>query len=351
MSRFEAVHDDGGGEQDPPSVGHARAPWHEEAPGPELAARLAAMIETGGGLVDLSDFDLVEHVAAAERVASWAHHLAVTAAAELAERATMRPSVALEVSGTLGADRVAGEELSLRLGRSARAGQELVLEGRDYERHLAATGSALQTGQIDPFKARAIRKALDGVPWQLALAAQDAVLPRAAHRTATQLANDVRNALVELDPAESAARRVRAERARYLSKPKALPDGMAGMWLCANAVDVHALYRAVDAEARAARRRGEARTLDQLRADLLVERGLHHAHGGDPLRNPGHGEGAGRCRSGVKVDVRVLVPLSTLIGTEDAPAELEGYGTIDPEVARAWARRGTWRRLVTDPYS
>ena len=28
------------GAEDPPSVGHARAPWHEEAPGPELAARI-----------------------------------------------------------------------------------------------------------------------------------------------------------------------------------------------------------------------------------------------------------------------------------------------------------------------
>ena len=41
--------------------------------------------------------------------------------------------------------------------------------------------------------------------------------------------------------------------------------------------------------------------------------------------------------------------MSTLLGSDDGPAELAGYGPIDADAARALARGGTWRRLVTDP--
>jgi hypothetical protein len=49
--------------------------------------------------------------------------------------------------------------------------------------------------------------------------------------------------------------------------------------------------------------------------------------------------------------VGVTVPLSTLIGLNDQPAELAGYGPIPASVARRLAAHGTWRRLLTDPVS
>lgn len=47
--------------------------------------------------------------------------------------------------------------------------------------------------------------------------------------------------------------------------------------------------------------------------------------------------------------VRVTVPASTLLGLDDEPAELEGFGPVPADVARLLAEDATWRRLVTDP--
>ncbi|WP_239068796.1 HNH endonuclease signature motif containing protein [Cellulomonas pakistanensis] len=48
-------------------------------------------------------------------------------------------------------------------------------------------------------------------------------------------------------------------------------------------------------------------------------------------------------------EVRVTVSATTLLGLDDAPADLEGYGPIDAVRARALAAGGVWRRVVTDP--
>lgn len=362
----DAAHPDAARHECAPDGAHtAGRSWHDAAPGPELAATLASLLEGSGQVTDdvgldaLDDYDLVELVAAAQRLASWAHSLAATGAGALAERESMQPTVSALVSKTLTPERIAGEELSMRLGWTPGAGQRLVREGRQYRSHLMPTGEELSRGAIDPAKAKVLRDALDEVPWQLALGVQEMVLPNAPGRTPAQLARDVRAALVALDPVEAVERREKAAADRYVSRPRPLPDGMAGLWLRTTALDAQVLYAAVDSAARAARKAGDPRTLDQLRADLLVERSLHESGCSDPLDLGGKARTTGRsrltdrpgthCRSAVRVDVRVLVPLATVVGTEDEPGHLDGYGTIDPEHARALARGGVWRRLVTDP--
>jgi hypothetical protein len=52
-----------------------------------------------------------------------------------------------------------------------------------------------------------------------------------------------------------------------------------------------------------------------------------------------------------RTHVLVTVALSTLIGVDDAPGDLAGYGPLDAVQARALAWGGTWQRLVTDPAS
>lgn len=64
---------------------------------------------------------------------------------------------------------------------------------------------------------------------------------------------------------------------------------------------------------------------------------------------------------GIRADVRITVPLSVALPDLHAPprhalerdpepvAEIEGYGPVSPEVARALAAGGVWRRLITDP--
>jgi len=47
--------------------------------------------------------------------------------------------------------------------------------------------------------------------------------------------------------------------------------------------------------------------------------------------------------------VRVTISAATLLGLDDAPGDLDGYGPIDAVRARALAAGGIWRRIVTDP--
>ena len=49
--------------------------------------------------------------------------------------------------------------------------------------------------------------------------------------------------------------------------------------------------------------------------------------------------------------VHVTVPITMLMGLDDSPGELRGYGPIPAELAREIAAGGTWTRLLTDPES
>ena len=71
----------------------------------------------------------------------------------------------------------------------------------------------------------------------------------------------------------------------------------------------------------------------------------HHRH-----REPESREAA-RARSGRGPVIAVTVALSTLLGDDDQPADLAGFGPIPASLARRIAADpdGTWRRLVTDP--
>jgi len=59
--------------------------------------------------------------------------------------------------------------------------------------------------------------------------------------------------------------------------------------------------------------------------------------------------GCGRCAGRPGAEVRVTIAASTLLGLDDKPADLDGYGPIDAVRARALADGGVWRRIVTDP--
>jgi hypothetical protein len=53
----------------------------------------------------------------------------------------------------------------------------------------------------------------------------------------------------------------------------------------------------------------------------------------------------------VAVQIRVVVPHTTLLGLDDRPGELAGYGPVPAEVARRLAADATWRRILSDPRS
>jgi len=56
-----------------------------------------------------------------------------------------------------------------------------------------------------------------------------------------------------------------------------------------------------------------------------------------------------RCAGRPGAEVNLTIAASTLLGLDDAPADLDGYGPIDAVRARALADGGIWRRIITDP--
>ena len=325
----------------------------------------------------MDDLALIEVVAAWQRVASTASAGLMRAAAALSHRDCLQvPAEPVPVGRgrrrytTL---RATGTEIAIRLGCSVRAGELLARDGRLFEGALAPTGDALERGEIDPRKARQIADRLADSPLQTALEVQDAVLPGAGLRSPAQVDRDLTRALVEVDPTEAEDRHRRAKAGRRVHHPRVLPDGMAGIWAVLPAEQAALVDGTLDTAAAAARAAGDPRTLDQLRADGFVDLAV----GAPPAPPTGAGVPGATCSSGrgerrgnvaeqpegvavraggvaerprgVAVRVNVQVALSTLMGLDDAPGDLAGYGAITAQQARALAAGGTWRRLVTDP--
>lgn len=107
----------------------------------------------------------------------------------------------------------------------------------------------------------------------------------------------------------------------------------------------------------------EARTVNQLRADVLadlLQSGLPHGGcGPQPSRAPVPGNEPGNepvdheppllgaPLGGVRLQLVVTAPASSVDGTGEVPGEILGYGPIDPETARRLAAQAsTWTRLL-----
>jgi hypothetical protein len=371
-------------------------------PGPELAALVTAIDPASA-----SDELLADLVGASERVAAWARASSAALAAELSRRASMQTPV-LKPRDALTPVQCTATELSMRLACSPFAAARLTRMGRAMTGMLTATGAAFANGRIDERRAQVITDALAELPGPVAWDVEDRVLDRASTRTVVEVRSDVQRALVAVDPAEAVARARQARRTRRVEAPRRQADGMATLIAVLPAPQATGIYRVLDAAARTARAAGDPRTLEQLRADGLCDLTLgddltpagHTAllrdartpaeqssplagdrtSAGQPALHPddrtpadqpppltgdrtsadgvpvpdarwagcGHDRPA---RHRPAVVTRVTMPLSTLLGVDDQPADLEGYGAIDPVTARALAAGGVFQRMVTDPLS
>lgn len=319
----------------------------DHAVGPVLAVLMSAV-----GLSELDSFDKVEAVALWGRVVSWAQ-------ARQAETAADVESVVQEMHGAriregeehtrrLSPDSRsravcqprAARELAMRLGWTRQAAAQLIATGVQLRDSLPATGAELEEGRICWRKATVIADGLRGLALPLALDVEEAVLPRAPGRTPTQLQRDVAQAVTSADPEGAVQRHQTARAGRRVSRPRALPDGMATVSATLPAEDALRMNQVLDAAARRARSGGDGRSSDQIRADTLVTSLLEHEHSGE------------RASEGGEDRVNITVPLDVLLDADGTgAAELEGYGAIDPLTARAIAAGGIWRRIVTDPLS
>ncbi|MBD7957162.1 DUF222 domain-containing protein [Microbacterium sp. Sa4CUA7] len=88
----------------------------------------------------------------------------------------------------------------------------------------------------------------------------------------------------------------------------------------------------------------DTRTTDQVRADVLTD--LLLTGGATAPATTGAVADGGA----ITAQVQVIIPLDTLTGTGTAPAELIGYGPIDPDTARRLAATAElWERIFVSP--
>jgi hypothetical protein len=201
---------------------------------------------------------------------------------------------------------------------------------------LPQTLAVLKTGEISYRHAQAMVDQAVGLEADDCRQLERSALPFARTLTAVKFTRKLRQLREALNP-ESITERHRhaAEFREVRVEPGA--DGMA--WLTAHLPAVHALgiVDRITGIAKTLHSKDEARTLTQLRADVFCDLLIDGA--------PTMG-GA----SGIRPKVFVTVPVLTLLGVEETPASLDGYGPIDPDTARLLAGHApSFTRLLTHP--
>lgn len=194
-----------------------------------------------------------------------------------------------------------------------------------------------QGGAISEQNARIVASAAASLPDEAVVwEAFDAQVANSARVLAPgKLRVRVRVVRDRVHPESIDVRHTRAAEDRYVQVDDG-DDAMSTMTVHGPTVDVHAAWSLIDTTARHLHgQQGESRTLAQLRADVaadvLAGRGAAGAEGIAPV-------------------VAITVPAMTLLGEDDRPATLEGYGPIDLAAAKRIAGSATsWIRVLTDP--
>jgi hypothetical protein len=337
-----------GGPVEPSVLVSARVPGLEGvAPGPVLAGVL-----DGVELSGLGAYELVEAVAGWQRMASWAAARQAEAVAELAGRVEMRPTANGREIPSMTPQRVTGLEVAARLRLTPGAGEALVARSVCLVRMLPATLAALAEGRLDTRRAEVVADELGRHQVAVARRVEAEVLDRADRLTAPRLRQALKGALHRVAPVAMEQRRGDAAATRQVTITPAT-DGMAWLEAYLPAEDAAALEAAIEAAAAAMRRTapGDRRTLGQRRVDALAQMGWLALRAG---RLGGCACGRGQRldrRHRRPVTVQVTVPATTLLGLDEQPGQLAGYGPVSASVARRLAAKGTWRRLLTDPAS
>jgi hypothetical protein len=301
------------------------------APGPILAAALSAI-----DVHRVSGHNRIRVLRAQQKMASHFQaqaYQAMTAVTDHMHQLDDDPRSAEEgAAAEIGA--------ALRLTRRA-ADVELTF-ALALQRRLPRVWALLASGDIDLRRAKTVDYATTHLDDAIARRVDEQVAVEAPRLTSGQLRARIGKLCIEADPDEAQRRYDQAVADRRVVS-EATGDGTAnllGLDLAPHRVA--AATRRINHLARSLRIAGETRTMDQLRADVLLDL----LNGTQPTKDRKRTGGSGR---GV---VDVQVDLATLAGLADAPGELAGYGPVIADIARQIAAEqidGEWRYTITDP--
>ena len=230
---------------------------------------------------------------------------------------------------------------------------------------LSTTHEALAQGLVTEPVARLMADAMDGLSFEQMARVEAMVLPRlvrhidpitreGAPAGYSYAKDQLTRALNRVAPERAKEKRARAMAKRGVKIRILEEDGLAQICLWTTKVQGISFYERINemAEASVAEERqavqdaghdvASVRTINQARADVLVEMVMN--------AKPTPGTALIQCVNvPARVNVGVLIDLPTLLALRDNPAELPGYGPLDPELARALAADNEWRRFLHDP--
>jgi len=341
---------------------------------PMGAALIAALADVE--VADADDAELVDVAARWQEVISWATAMQSLATAEIARR-----------RGWTEDHTTAAAEVSARLRVPQTDANKLMARGTGLAEHPQVM-DALHDGLIDTAKADILLRSGNPLTTKERDQAITLYLPEAPDHTRRWLRDKMNQYATHLHGATEVAKQATTRRAVYLD-----PADNSMAWISANlpATDAAAVWDAVEQAAHTLRKTpGATRTLAQARADALVaiatgrvivpprpecapESATDQAPNGGgstPDRDagpagsvlprttmPATGCTCGGCTCDgtsirvvmVKPRVQVTVPATMLLGLDDSPGHLDGYGPIPADQAARIATDATWQRLLTDP--
>ena len=283
-----------------------------ESQGVEDLRALVAGLARLQGADDAQRIDLLSELESLKGAASAAQARLAVAFADSQEAAQ-------EAGGAAARERGRGVAAQIALARreSPHRGSRHLGFARAMVREMPATMAHLTAGRVSEWRATVLCRET------AALSVQDrrevdrllaADLPSMGD---AQVERAARGLAAELDPASVARRASKATTERCVSLRPA-PDTMtylSGLLPVAQGV---ATYAALDRRARELMAAGDERGRGQIMADTLVERVTGQV-----------------TASAVPIEVNLVMPAGTLMGSTDEPAEVVGHGPISAETARA----------------
>jgi hypothetical protein len=294
-------------------------------PGPVLAAFL--------GHIDVdrcSGHDRIRVLRAQQRLVSW------TRAQMYRTMSSIVDVIDAEDMPTEHVEQAAAIEVAAALRLTRRASEAEMELALDLERRLPAVWRALLAGDIDVRRARVIVD--ETIHLSIAGAQQvvDGVIADAGRLTTGQLGHRLRKMCFESDP-DDAKRRYRTSVEERCIVTEATPDGTGNFYgMNLPPERLQAGMARINRIARSLRRKGETRTMDQLRSDVFLDL---VAGTGTVSRS-----GAG--------GVHLHSDLASLAELADHPGELAGYGPVIADIARQVARQqqaAPWEWTIDDP--
>jgi hypothetical protein len=302
----------------------------------------------------------IDYLKVLQRQASWIHAWEQEAIVAVAGLEPSEPDDFFQ-----GPDDMEREDVATALRLAPQTAQNRIDVARTLVGHLPQVCSALASGEISAAHATTIaREVADIIDRNVPLATirkiEEAAISHAEFHTPSQVTNKVRATIAKLAPEEFEEQAAAAKEERRV---EIFPDkhGMATLVAFLPAADAQTVMLAIDKMARLHMRDAKAHLnnvstiyadrldlttpfdqitqIDHLRADALTQLASDYlASTRDEALNHRR-----------PVTVNLTIDLPTLLGLEENPGILSGYGAIPASVARELAADGKWRRFITDP--